>query len=206
MSLYQTLRRYPLQSTLCMAVVIFLLSAALAYQHTMSSFETAIFRSINDLPANLGPLMLAITELGSIVIVGGLIAAAVIAGWWRLALVFIGAIGAVQVISTAAKIVVGRERPEYVLQAVNLYGPVESAMGFPSGHTATATVLALVIASQLPAKWRWFVVVWVGAVAISRVYLGVHAPLDIVGGICVGTIIYCVARLVTGKWWKTLMN
>ena len=58
---------------------------------------------------------------------------------------------------------------------------------FPSGHTSTAfaTATSLTLATK-----KWYVAVpayaWASGVAYSRMYLGVHYPSDVLGGIVVG--------------------
>jgi membrane-associated phospholipid phosphatase len=67
---------------------------------------------------------------------------------------------------------------------------VETAGGqsFPSGHTQGATTLWISAMIQVRKKWMYIT----GSLAIvlvgfSRLYLGVHWPIDIVGGIVIGT-------------------
>ncbi|MDF1523716.1 MAG: phosphatase PAP2 family protein [Trueperaceae bacterium] len=79
---------------------------------------------------------------------------------------------------------------------------LESAAGpgFPSGHAQGATTfwgLAAVLAGR-----AWFTVaavVLIAAVAFSRLYLGVHVPLDVVGGLLIGTAVVMLAAL----WWRS---
>jgi membrane-associated phospholipid phosphatase len=58
---------------------------------------------------------------------------------------------------------------------------------FPSGHTSTAfaTATSLTLATK-----KWYVAVpayaWASGVAYSRMYLGVHYPSDILGGMVIG--------------------
>lgn len=58
---------------------------------------------------------------------------------------------------------------------------------FPSGHTSTAFSMAT---SLTLATKKWYVAVpafaWATSVAYSRMYLGVHYPSDILGGIIIG--------------------
>src|SRR5690606_33841460 len=85
-----------------------------------------------------------------------------------------------------AKDIWGRIRPnEFLPDVINrdyiVWGP-----GFPSGHVALATALALVVNDLLPKQLRWLTWFFIISVGLSRMYLGIHAPLDIVGGFAIG--------------------
>ena len=80
---------------------------------------------------------------------------------------------------------VHRTRPFIVTPAVRVIGGLPNDPSFPSGHAANAFAAALVLSVVTPAgRLAW----WPLAVAIaySRVCLGVHYPLDVAGGACVG--------------------
>ena len=63
-----------------------------------------------------------------------------------------------------------------------------SSSSFPSGHSATATAGALTLSVLYPILAPVFVVA--GAlVALSRVYLGVHYPFDVLAGAMIGTAV-----------------
>ena len=63
----------------------------------------------------------------------------------------------------------------------------ESSYSFPSGHAmGSMTLAAVVTALAWHTRWRWPVTLLAGAfvvlVGLSRIYLGVHYPSDILGG------------------------
>ncbi len=78
-------------------------------------------------------------------------------------------------------------RPEVVTLAPDSYA-------FPSGHTLKAVViygfLAVIVARPLSLRWRWLpyglAVLVTVAVALSRLYLGVHWLSDVLGSIALG--------------------
>lgn len=79
-----------------------------------------------------------------------------------------------------------RIRPCDVNTAVTLLIPRPHDFSFPSGHTAAsfAAVSALYFARE---KWLWKPVLGLAAlIAFSRLYLYVHYPTDILGGIFIG--------------------
>ena len=96
-----------------------------------------------------------------------------------------------------AKLLIARPRPHLILPDVTAYYDAVSDFGFPSGHAAIAVTVAMVLAPSTPKRYRWLIWLWVLLVGISRISLGVHAPLDIVGGICVGVVSVCALRLVS---------
>lgn len=96
-----------------------------------------------------------------------------------------------------AKRIAERGRPQHVLDdGVRLRGPNEGGSGFPSGHAATSTALAVLLGGLLGGWW------WVLALALmlstwfGRMYAGVHLPLDVVGGAGIGLVVAGITSLV----------
>lgn len=130
-----------------------------------------------------------------------LIAVAVVALWWHGARLLAGWVAATSVLSgllqQGVKAAVGRERPRWP-------DPVDSAhyAAFPSGHAMTAVVSCGLLLWLLrrrgagPRMWRaalaaaWISVLGVG---VTRLYLGVHWPSDVLGGWLLGASLVAFA-------------
>jgi undecaprenyl-diphosphatase len=85
-------------------------------------------------------------------------------------------------INIAAKAAFGRLRPELWFSLAP-----ETGYSFPSGHAMGSATLAMVVCLLAwRTQWRWPVVVvsvlFVLSVGLSRIYLGVHYPSDILAG------------------------
>lgn len=94
---------------------------------------------------------------------------------------------------------VARVRPCDVNDAVTLLIPRPADYSFPSGHTAAgfAAVMALYLGQQK--KLFGVSLVLALVIAFSRMYLYVHYPTDILGGIAVGVLAGWLGYLVI-KW------
>ncbi len=172
--------------------VALLVAVALGLTDAIDAALIAAF-DVPAAPAMLEPLTV-VTDLGStwaIIAVGALVLlAGAVGGHPRDGALGALVIGIGSLTIEMIKRLVGRDRPE-VLEPIL----VEVGYSFPSGHTANATiaygVLAVLIGRiGLPAPVR--LVAWlllggiVVAVGLSRVWLGVHYPSDVVGGWLLG--------------------
>lgn len=108
-----------------------------------------------------------------------------IAGVWLGATVLITA----SVLTSVMKSVIGRERPDIMVLAS------EQSLSFPSGHTTAATVFyglaALSLILIVKKLWQKVLIISAATLLIvfvmfSRIYLGVHYPTDVLGGLCFG--------------------
>lgn len=152
----------------------------------------------------LDSLMSAITETaGTYAVLGVLGLAAWL--WWRnsrlnaltIVLSFAGSV----VFNSVLKILFARPRPTIIPQLV-----AESGYSFPSGHTIGAVALYGLLAIWLWQQRRWLLALlctlWPMIVAVSRVYLGVHYPSDVLASLTVG-ILWVITIETTRKWLAT---
>jgi undecaprenyl-diphosphatase len=64
---------------------------------------------------------------------------------------------------------------------------------FPSGHAAVAFALAFTIFFA-DREWGWAFLVIATLVSLGRVFVGVHYPLDVVGGFFIGLLVAWLVR------------
>jgi undecaprenyl-diphosphatase len=135
------------------------------------------------------PLFAVVTEFGGIVAVV-VLALILILFKQRLHGVRILLLAAISFSAVfVAKLIFERPRPDLLLVEVTQRGLYQSDYGFPSGHTAVAAAVGIGLLAVLPRRFRWLVITIILLVGISRIYLGVHAPLDVVAGLAIGTSI-----------------
>jgi membrane-associated phospholipid phosphatase len=101
---------------------------------------------------------------------------------WGDALFWILAVGGAAVLNLAAKQLFGRIRPDLWLSLAP-----ETTFSFPSGHAmGSMALVAALIVLVWPTSWRWPAIIlgglFVFLVGLSRIYLGVHYPSDILAG------------------------
>lgn len=65
----------------------------------------------------------------------------------------------------------------------------DTSFGLPSGHAQNAMVLWGYLATVLRSPWRWLSVLLIFLVSLSRLYLGVHFPGDILVGWALGLLV-----------------
>jgi membrane-associated phospholipid phosphatase len=94
-------------------------------------------------------------------------------------------------VNTFAKLAVHSTRPNPALARVMDPSLYQSGNGaFPSGHAQNAVVVWAYLATWVAQRWFSIVaVIMVLLISFSRLYLGVHFPIDIVGGLAIGAVL-----------------
>lgn len=113
---------------------------------------------------------------------------------WGVLLLTVIAVALSHWASTALKAIVDRPRPFVRYPDTNVLVPRPHDASFPSGHAATSFAAATILSFAFPKAAPAFLIL-AAAVAYSRVYVGVHYPLDVIGGAALGALIGIVV------WW-----
>jgi undecaprenyl-diphosphatase len=187
-------------------VVLVLVGAAVLWlaslpvdPHRVPDVEAAVFRVLNGTTVLPFVLVWPVMQLGNVLVVPTSALVAAVTRRWRLAVELFVA-GATTYL--AAKVVKGiwpRGRPDGLLADVVIRGAEAHGRGFISGHAATLTALAAVAWPWLGPRGRVTVAVLVVVVCLTRVYVGAHLPLDVVGGAGLGLAVAGLVRLLLGR-------
>jgi undecaprenyl-diphosphatase len=167
------------------------------------AFDRAVMlamRESHDPDDPLGPAWLElvardVTSLGGTVVLALLTVATVgfmlLRRQWGGAVFVLVSVAGGTLISSALKAMFDRPRPDLVAHAVEV-----TSASFPSGHSMLAMVTYLTLGAvlaevQTKSRFKVYILGWAVFLALivglSRVYLGVHWPTDVLAGWCIGS-------------------
>jgi undecaprenyl-diphosphatase len=157
----------------------------------MSGFDRHVERWVVHHRAGwLDPLFEALSRAGTLGLVWVAIALGIAVAWRRYGVLVLTAVAvAVSDLTTyALRSAFGIERPSSRYPEPHPLVAAPRDASFPSGHAATSFAAATVLSAAIPRfAPLWFLLA--AAIGFSRIYVGVHYPLDILGGAAVGCAI-----------------
>ena len=106
----------------------------------------------------------------------------------KLAIILACGIIAGAVLTYPLKFLIDRQRPYELFDSTRLLTPFENDPSFPSGHTEMSFLAATVV-SRFHPHYSKYLYTFSFFVALSRIYVGVHFPIDVMGGAVIGIII-----------------
>src|SRR5215472_7405309 len=168
-------------------------------------WDLSLFRILNDVPAAaasvLTPLSHVFRPVGIIIVI--LLTVVYVVARNRSVLpVATGAVaaGLAWALANAAKVIANRPRPYEVMAGAVLRQHPAYGTSFPSSHTAVTLAVALALVPFLARPLAATGIGYAVLIGWSRVYLGVHYPLDILGGagigMAVGGVIWLALRML----------
>ena len=178
-------------------------------RHQMDVFDNVLVWLVRYLASpELDRAMIVISGYGygypfGTIILVALLTLAFYRQWLEAAGLIVSLVGEV-ILNLGFKNLFERSRPD-LFQVVE-----EAGYSFPSGHAMVSLcfygMLAFLIARHIQ-SWRWRLVVIMlavalaGTIGVSRVYLGVHYPTDVVAGYFAGGmwLAFCISLLM---WWE----
>ena len=86
-----------------------------------------------------------------------------------------------------------RIRPYEVIDGLILLVGKAPDYSFPSGHTGSAFALAVVIFMVMDRKYGIIALILASLMGFSRLYVGIHYPSDVLGGVILGVVTSVIA-------------
>jgi len=184
-------------------LLIFIFIAQDVFEGETASFDRAAilaFRSAGNISQSVGPPWVEeavrdVTALGSIIVViilsGAVLGYLLMLGKRGPALLLLMSVAGGTALNDLLKYVFARPRPDLVLPTTQVF-----TSSFPSGHAAVSAVVYLTLGALLArdapsVAGKIYVmavaILIVFLVGVSRVFLGVHYPTDVLAGWCIGS-------------------
>lgn len=171
-------------------LVLFAWLSEEVFEGDFQRFDFAVRTGVHDFfSPQLTKFMLDMTFLGSITFLATLFVIIVVAwllqGMRRPAVWLTMAVGGSVILDVSLKLLFHRARP------APFVGTAPSTYSFPSGHALSSLCFYGVLAGLLCARIQgkaWRIIIWavaaalVLAIGLSRIYLGVHYPTDVIAG------------------------
>jgi len=178
-------------------------TSAILLKAGATGWDLSLFRMLNEVPPAVASVLTPLAHLfrpAGIVIAVVLITGYVVA-WNRSALPVAAAAvaaGAAWALANLAKAIADRPRPYQVVAGAVLRQQPAHGTSFPSSHTAVTVAVVIALLPFLPRVLAGVAIAYAVLVGWSRVYLGVHYPLDVLAGGGIGLAVGGAALLALG--------
>lgn len=115
-------------------------------------------------------------------------------------------LGSLIINNNILKNIVQRPRPFVTFTELQIIIPTPSEFSFPSGHTASSFAAAGVFYKNLPKKIGVPAIILAGVIGLSRLYVGVHYPTDVIAGVIMGLLLSFMAEQLVNFVSKKLKS
>lgn len=158
--------------------------------------ERLVFSIFYAVPVSWHTVVINITHFGSTAALYSMVFILFVVGHKKISTILLANGVMAFMLAWVLKELVMRPRPAQLWVGVKAYewGPI--SYGYPSGHTAIIVAIAATLWPVVAKPYRYVLAAMVVAVATSRMSLGMHAPLDILGGSVIGLLVVQISNLV----------
>ncbi len=182
----------------------------IALQPGADAAQTDLVRWMNNPPAPFGTVLAATNSLFRPVPLAVL--AAALAGWilatargsqrWEVLRAALVGLVLSELVTQVLKRVADQPKPTASIPGLDVHGYPKDPYGnaYPSAHTAVAVGLVAALWPWLTRPQRAVGVVVALLVALNRLYIGAHRPVDVVGGAASGLLAGAACWLVATRW------
>jgi membrane-associated phospholipid phosphatase len=190
----------------CLGAVLFGISAAVLKTGTVS-WDVSLFRILNEVPPGvasvLTPLSRLLLPVGIAVVVVIAVGYVVVRNRSVLPVAAAAvAAGGAWLLVHVAKAIADRPRPYQVIADAVLRQQPALGTSFPSSHTAITVAVMIALVPFLPRALAPVAIAYAVLVGWSRIYLGVHYPLDVLAGVGIGMAVGGAVLLALGALFR----
>lgn len=111
-------------------------------------------------------------------------------------------IGTLLINNMLLKNLVARTRPYEVIEGLTYIVRAPVDYSFPSGHAGCSFAVACIMFRRMPGRYGVPALVLAILISLSRLYVGVHYPSDVLFGVISGVVISYMAEAVGNRIWK----
>jgi len=176
-----------------------LVTAAAVRRDHVGPGEDLVFRAVNGLPDSLYPPAWVVMQLGTLGAAPAAAGVAWLAADGELAGRLLVSGAATWALSKLVKQMVRRPRPASLLPGTACRGREAAGLGYLSGHAGVAVALGAAALPRLGPAGRALALSVIPVVGLTRVYVGAHLPLDVVGGAALGLAVEAAVRLAQSR-------
>jgi undecaprenyl-diphosphatase len=192
------------------SALVVLVTYWVALQPWADDAQTAVVQWINDPPPPFGTLLAATNALLRPVPLA--VVVLVLLGWimlttrgsarWEVLRALVVGFALCELVTQVLKRLADQPRPTASIPGLDVHGYPKDPYGnaYPSAHTAVAVALVTATWPWLTRTQRAVGVALAVLVALNRLYIGAHWPVDVLGGAAVGLFSGAVCWLVAARW------